>query len=122
MTRVLISILTLIFIVACPSGTQMLRKIEPGMSPQEVDAVMGRRDGFSAVQRDGDNFVLYQYINRLCNAHVNLHEQCDFYVIFKNDHVIETGAKDVRSSSPSMQFLYIFRQPSWPNTISCSIS
>jgi hypothetical protein len=98
-------------IVGCASGTQMLRKIDPGMSPQRVDEIMGRRDGFTTAAKDGHKYTLYQYINRYCNAHVSLYDKCDFYVIFKDDRVIETGTKDVRSNSPNMQLLYIFKQP-----------
>ena len=87
----------------------MLRQIDPGMSLEQVDDVMGRRDGFSSAQLGGDNYLLYKYINRFCNAHASF-DKCDFYVIFKGNKVIETGVKDVRSAaSPNMQFLYIFK-------------
>lgn len=111
MTRLFLMAVMLVAILGCASGVQMLRKVDPGMTPQQVDEVMERRDGFSTAERDGHTYTLYQYINRFCNVHVNMHEKCDFYVIFKDGHVIETGAKDVRSSSPTMQFLYIFKQP-----------
>lgn len=111
MLRFTITAFVFAILVGCASGTQMLRKVDPGMSPQQVEVIMGRRDGFSTVERGGDTYTLYQFINRYCNAHVSLHEKCDFFVILKNDRVIETGVKDVRSSTPNMQFLYIFKQP-----------
>jgi hypothetical protein len=40
-----------------------------------------------------------------------MYEKCDFFIIFKDSKVIETGAKDVRTAKPNMQFLYIFKQP-----------
>ena len=104
--------LILIFsFIGCASGTQMLRKIDPGMSPQQVNEIMGRRDGFSTVEKDGHTYTLYQYTNRYCNAHVSLYEKCDFFVIFRDGRVIETGTRNVRSNYPNMQFLYIFKQP-----------
>ena len=103
-------IFALLFI-GCASGTQVLRKIDPGMSSAQVEETMGKRDGFSSVERDGHNYTLYQYINRYCNANQSLWDKCDFFIIFKDDQVIETGVKDVRSANPNMQFLYIFKQP-----------
>lgn len=107
----IILIAAIILATGCASGVQQLRKVDPGMTTDQVEEAMGRRDGFSSVERDGHTFTLYQYINRFCNAHVSLYEKCDFFVIFKDGKVIETGVKDVRATSPNMQFLYIFRQP-----------
>ncbi len=100
----------MLVIIGCASGTQLLRQINPGMSPAQVEELMGRRDGFSFAERDGHKYTLYQYVNRYCNANVSLYDKCDFFVIFRDDQVIETGVKDVRSASPNMQFLYIFKQ------------
>lgn len=75
-----------ILLTGCASGVQQLRKVDPGMTVDQVEDAMGRRDGF-------------------CNAHVSLYEKCDFFVIFKDGKVIETGAKDVRAVSPNMQLL-----------------
>ena len=111
MRRTPIALASLLFLVGCASGVQQLRKVDPGMAPDQVEEVMGRRDGFSSAERDGHTYTLYQYINRFCNAHVSLYEKCDFFIIFKDGKVIETGAKDVRTTSPNMQFLYIFKQP-----------
>jgi hypothetical protein len=102
-------LLIIIFLItACASGVQKLRRIDPGMTPQEVDVIMGPRDGFKVVEKEDNNFLLYRYINHLCNGHVSIREKCDFFVVFKNNKVIETGVKDVRGGDSSMQFLYIF--------------
>ena len=47
-----IIIFTLIFLSGCASGVQKMRKLNPGMSPAEVDRIMGERDGFSSVEKD----------------------------------------------------------------------
>ncbi len=111
MLRYLMVIICFLLILGCASGTQLLGQIDPGMTPAQVEELMGKRDGFSSVEREGHKYMLYQYVNRYCNAHISLHDKCDFYVIFKDNEVIETGVKDVRSNSPNMQFLYIFKQP-----------
>jgi hypothetical protein len=100
----LIAILT----VSCASGVQKMRKLNPGMSPSEVNLIMDERDSFSTVEENGDIYTLYQYTNQFCNAHVSLNDKCDFFVIFKNDKVVETGVKNVRNNMPQMQYMYLF--------------
>ena len=67
----------------------MMRKVNPGMSPEQVTEIMDDRDGFSTVEKDGSVYTLFKYTNRFCNAHVNLHEKCDFFIIFKDNKEIE---------------------------------
>ena len=109
--RTFVAIILALMLLGCASGTQVMRKIDPGMSSAQVEEIMGRRDGFSSAERDGHKYTLYQYINRYCNANQSLWDKCDFFIIFKDDRVIETGVKDVRSANPNMQFMYIFKQP-----------
>ena len=104
---ILLIVLTII-LVGCASGVQKMRKLDPGMSPIEVEKIMGRRDSFRTVENQGDTYTLYQYTNQFCNAHVTLNDKCDFFVILKNNLVVETGVRNVRSQMPQMQFLYLF--------------
>jgi hypothetical protein len=67
---------------------------------------MGKRDSFSTVEKGGDTYTLYQYTNQFCNAHVSLNEKCDFFVIFKNNKVIETGVKK-RSRTNATNAIYL---------------
>ncbi len=108
MKQIITAIAMLVVLFGCASGVQKLRKLDPGMSPTQVDQIMGRRDSFKTSTKDGAMFTLYQYTNHLCNGHVSIYEKCDFYVIFKNQKLIETGVKDVRSSRPNMHYLYVF--------------
>jgi hypothetical protein len=103
------SLVTIAMLVGCASGLQKMRKLDPGMSISEVDQIMGRRDSFRTAEYEGTTYTLYQYTNQFCNAHVNLHEKCDFFVIFRSGKVIETGVRNVRSQMPNMQFLYLFQ-------------
>lgn len=97
-----------VLLISCASGVQKMRKIDPGMNVIEVNQIMGRRDSFRSVEYKGNVYTLYQYTNQYCNAHVSLYDKCDFFVIFKNGKVIETGVREVRSQMPNMQFLYLF--------------
>jgi len=101
-------LIILFFITSCASGVQKLRQIQPGMTAMEVDQIMGQRDGFKVAEKDGSSYMLYSYINHLCNGHVSIYEKCDFFVILKDNKVIETGTKDVRSNAPQMHYLYVF--------------
>ncbi len=107
--RILIIVLILFLIASCASGVQKMRKLNPGMSMTEVDKIMERRDSFKTAEKGEDAFTLYQYTNQFCNAHVSLYDKCDFFVIFKNDKVIETGVRNVRSTMPQMQYIHIFQ-------------
>lgn len=107
--RFLPLVIAVVILSGCASGVQKLRKIDPGMSLVDVEAIMGRRDSFATAEHEGRQFILHKYTNRLCNAHMSLYEKCDFYVVFRDGAVIETGVSSVRSNPPSMQFLYLFR-------------
>lgn len=106
--KLLSFVIIALLVQSCASGTQKLEKIDPGMSFSEVNEVMGRRDSFKTIQQGSDTFTLYQYTNNLCNGHVSMYDKCDFFVIFKNGGVIETGVADVRSNRPNMTFMYLF--------------
>ena len=108
MNKLFISLAIIMALASCASGVQKMRKLDPGMSAAEVDQIMGRRDSFRSVEHEGSSYTLYQYTNQYCNAHISLHEKCDFFVIFKNGRVIETGVRNMRSQMPNMQFLYLF--------------
>ena len=100
----------IISISGCASGVQKLRKIEPGMSSAEVNEIMGQRNGFKTAEKNGSSFVLYEYTNQLCNGHISIHEKCDFFVVFKDGKVIETGTKNVRANAPQMTYISIFNR------------
>ncbi len=103
-----VAMLCLVLIAGCASGVQKLRKIDPGMSQSDVEAIMGRRDSFASAVHEGSSFTLHRYTNRMCNAHLSLHEKCDFYVVYRDERVVEVGVSQVRSNPPQMQFLYLF--------------
>lgn len=108
MLRTIVMLFCIITLSACASGVQKMRKINPGMSAEQVTDIMDERDGFSTVEKEGSTYTLFKYTNQFCNAHVSLHEKCDFFVIFKDNKVIETGVSNVRANPPNMQFLYLF--------------
>jgi len=97
-----------VLLAGCASGVQKMRKVDPGMDYAQVDTVMGKRDTFKSVEKDGNTYTLYKYTNQLCNGHVSLYEKCDFYITFRDGEVVETGVSDVRGTAPQMQYIHLF--------------
>lgn len=92
----------------CASGVQKMRDLEPGMTPSDVEKIMGKRDSFKSVEHQGSTYTLYQYTNQYCNFNQSMWDKCDFFIIFKDQKVVETGVRNVRSQMPNMHFLYLF--------------
>jgi hypothetical protein len=109
MNKMLVSVVIVIALSGCASGVEKMRNLDPGMNTSEVDKIMGRRDGFKFAEHEGSLYTLYEYTNQYCNARASMSEKCDFYVIFKDEQVVETGVRNVRSEMPNMQFLYLFQ-------------
>lgn len=109
MIRRFILIILLMLLTGCVSNIQTLGNVNPGMSPQEVEAIMGRRDSFKSIEKDNATYTLYQYTNRYCANSFSSNEKCDFLIIFKDNKVIETGVNTVRSNNLNMIFLYLFQ-------------
>jgi hypothetical protein len=105
-------LIPLIFVlVACASAFNDLKRVEPGITFAEVEAVMGHRDVSKSVRSEGSLYELYRYENRLCSPNLSFWDRCDFLVIFRNGKVAETGVKEGRSYSPDMAFLSLFQAP-----------
>ena len=85
-------LLLVVVLSGCASGLQNMAKINPGMSMNDVTEIMGNRDSFKNVQKDGHEYTLFKYTNRHCNLHTSLREKCNFSIIFKNGKVIETDS------------------------------
>jgi hypothetical protein len=107
MTTIRFTSLFVVFLVGCVSGTQRLGRIAPGMAPAQVDSIMGRRDAFQSVQHGESVYLLYRYINRFCNINTSA-DKCDFYVIFKDGLVVETGVRNIRTDKTDMHLIYLF--------------
>ena len=87
--RCLIPIFALALVAGCTAG-ESATSLREGMSPAQVEAIMGRPDGF---QRSGDK-VGYQYTNRLISGWS--WDRADYYAIFQDDRLSQWGAGVVR--------------------------
>ena len=91
LTFLCISILSLLLIglTSCATGEKMSR-VSPGSSKDDVFNILGRPDGF---QQKHDYTVL-KYTNRLISGWS--WDRADYYVILKDDKVVEYGPGEVR--------------------------
>ena len=81
--------LALAILAGCTTG-ENATSLREGMSPTQVEAIMGKPDGF---QRSGDR-VGYQYTNRLISGWG--WDRADYYAIFQDDRLSQWGPGEVR--------------------------
>jgi hypothetical protein len=80
----------LLFALAgCATG-ELVQRINPGMSQNEVEQVLGKPDGF----KQTGEFTIYKYTNRLISGWS--WDRADYSFIFKNNSLVEYGAGEVR--------------------------
>lgn len=94
MNRITI-VLASLALAGCTAGISNLARVQPGMTPDEVTKIMGPRDSFTTVERNGDQYTLFQYTNRWCNPNQDA-SRCDMRVLFKNQKVIGADVADIR--------------------------
>lgn len=98
--RYLVIVLTLALLASCATGEQM-STIEEGMPKDQVVAILGRPDGF---QHSGDYEAL-RYTNRLISGWS--WDRADYFVILKNNKVVEYGPGQVRQRDPMSNVLVL---------------
>ena len=77
------------------------QKLRPGMSPEQVERIVGRPDGFKTVGSQ----VAYTYLNILISGWA--WDRVDYHVIFTDDRLTEIGTGEVRQNSQTGT-LFIF--------------
>lgn len=100
---------SLIFILpllsACTTGEQV-SGLHEGMSPSQVEAVIGKPDGFA---RDG-HVVTYQYTNRMISGWG--WDKADYVVVFNEDRLAGWGPGQIRQNSgPNVGAIMVLPTP-----------
>ena len=54
-------------IISSAESIQAMQKVKPLMTSSQVEEIMGASDSFKVAQKDGNDYVLNQWTNRLCN-------------------------------------------------------
>ena len=102
-------------IISSAESIQAMQKVKPLMTSSQVEQIMGASDSFKVAQKDGNDYVLNQWTNRLCNNWWNRvpahgEDKCTFYIVFKDDKVIEKGVSNItKGYSPNISFMYLFK-------------
>ena len=100
-------VLVITAIITSCATTRTLSNVNPGMSFNEVNSVMGKRDSFQLVEKDGDEYTLFKWNNHLCSEWA--WDRCSFLVVFKNGKVVESGVFNItQREAPRMNTLHIF--------------
>jgi hypothetical protein len=81
-----------VILTGCVTG-ELVQRINPGMSQEEVVKVLGKPDGF---KQSGD-YTVYKYTNRLISGWS--WDRADYSFIFKGNSLIEYGAGEVREKN-----------------------
>src|SRR5687768_4583697 len=88
-------LILLVFLGACATTGEKMKRLSEGMSKDEVTQLMGRPDGF---RREGE-FEAMKYTHRLVTGWA--WDRADYNVILKNGRVVEYGAGEVRVKAVS---------------------
>ena len=105
----------LVPIIPNAESIQAMQKVKPLMTSSQVEQIMGASDSFKVAQKDGNDYVLNQWTNRLCNDWWNRvpahgEDKCTFYIVFKDDKVVEKGVSNIsKGESPNISFMYLFK-------------
>lgn len=89
MSRMMLLVAILGLLSACVTGERIVR-LEPGMNKSQVIDVMGRPDGFKAL----DGYEVLRYTNRLISGWS--WDRADYNVVMKDGKLVEYGAGEVR--------------------------
>lgn len=103
----LLSCVPILLTTAC-SAIPQKATVDVGMTPTEVGDVMGSCNRAIRTEHEGKRYVLQQYADRYCNRNVARHNKCDFYIIYQDEKVVETGVTHVRGNPPEMQWMHLF--------------
>lgn len=78
-------------LTACTTG-ERISSVRPGQSKEEVVKILGQPDGYQSA----GEFEALKWANKLMSGWN--WDRADYYVVLKNDHVVEYGAGTVRQN------------------------
>lgn len=100
MKRLFTVILLLFFLVGCATG-ELMSKLRPGMSKNEVADILGNPDGY---QSRGE-YEAMKYSHRLVTGWA--WDRADYHVILKDQRVVEYGTGEVRVKDVNSNVLFL---------------
>ena len=100
MKKLFVLILLLALLIGCATGVLMSR-VRPGMSKDEVTNILGNPDGFQAK----GEYEAIKYSHRLVTGWA--WDRADYFVILKDNKVIEYGMGEVRVKNVNSNVLFL---------------
>lgn len=94
------AMLCIAFLTACATG-ELMSRLRPGMTKEEVARVLGNPDGFQSRGK----YESLKYSHRLATGWA--WDRADYFVILKDNRVVEYGAGEVRVKDMNNDMLFL---------------
>ena len=91
MRMVIVLLFSISILVGCFHGEQ-IRRVQPGMSIDEVKSIMGPQEGYRTI----GEYEIYSYYNKLISGWA--WDRADYHYIVKDGKVVEYGAGEIRQN------------------------
>jgi hypothetical protein len=100
MKKLFVLILLLVSLIGCATG-ELMSRLRPGMSKDEVTNILGNPDGFQA----RSEYEAIKYSHRLVTGWA--WDRADYFVILKDNKVVEYGTGEVRVKDVNSNVLFL---------------
>lgn len=100
MKKLFVLILLLVLLIGCATG-ELMSRLRPGMSKDEVTNILGNPDGFQA----RGEYEAIKYSHRLVTGWA--WDRADYFVILKDNKVVEYGTGEVRVKDVNSNVLFL---------------
>jgi hypothetical protein len=100
MKKLFVLILLSVFLIGCATG-ELMSRLRPGMSKDEVTNILGNPDGFQA----RGEYEAIKYSHRLVTGWA--WDRADYFVILKDNKVVEYGTGEVRVKDVNSNVLFL---------------
>ena len=100
MKKLFVLILLLVLLIGCATG-ELMSRLRPGMSKDEVTNILGNPDGFQA----RGEYESIKYSHRLVTGWA--WDRADYFVILKDNKVVEYGTGEVRVKDVNSNVLFL---------------
>jgi hypothetical protein len=100
MKKLFVLILLLVLLIGCATG-ELMSRLRPGMSKDEVTNILGNPDGFQA----RGEYEAIKYSHRLATGWA--WDRADYFVILKDNKVVEYGTGEVRVKAVNSNVLFL---------------
>lgn len=91
MKKYLVVLVCILSLTGCFHG-ELITRIQPGMSIEEIKSIMGPQEGYKKI---GD-YEVYSYYNKLISGWA--WDRADYHYVVKDGKLVEYGAGQIRQN------------------------